>query len=125
VESVEFEEDHDVNGGKEPCLVVRLRHPVNDPVVVRLAGTGVSPVGYEERLYRMANKYTAVFWPVRRSQAAQIALELISLKDFKENRSYSYATKIDLPAPNRADDKPDPVQVRTNGGPDRSRSGGN
>ena len=117
IESALFEER--VVGGKRdvPCLVVRLRYPAKEPVVPRLSGIEVN--GVEQRVYAQANKTTAIFWPVQRSQARDIALHLISVNAFKNkpapNNRPAYHARFELPAPTSLnfDDRPDPIQVNT------------
>ena len=69
--------------GPQPCLVVRIAHPPELPVRVRLDAAGIA--GSEERFYQEAGKTMALFWPITADQArASIRrLELVSLNGFK------------------------------------------
>jgi len=69
--------------GQQPCLVVRVAHPPELPVRVRLDAAGIA--GSEERFYQEAGKTMTLFWPITSDQAATAIrrLELVSLNDFK------------------------------------------
>jgi hypothetical protein len=98
IESVQLEL-RTVQGKKDtPCLVVRLRHAEGEPVLVRLAEPKVE--GEEELLYSGANKCTAIFWPIERSQVENLKLNLISLKEVKEKAGSNH-TRMELPVPAR------------------------
>jgi hypothetical protein len=64
---------------QQPCMVVRLRHQPDSPVVAHLEGLGR---GAWHRFYKDANKYTGVFWPVTKEDAQKTAftLSLISVR---------------------------------------------
>ena len=65
----------------QPCLVIRLSFPKDNPFIVdpeRL--TGLKIVGYEHRLYSRAGQYTGLFWPVTQAQLEKLSnVSLISL----------------------------------------------
>jgi hypothetical protein len=89
------------------CLVVRLHHPLNRPVKVRVEG--LTPEGQEHRFYPEAGKYTAMFWPVTEQQARSslTRLGLVSLTRFKREaeRDGYFLSAANLAEP---DDRPRP-----------------
>jgi hypothetical protein len=80
---------------KLPCLVVRLSHPPNHPVLARIDGL---PVNAEHRFYSGANFYTGVFWPVTPAVAVDcpFALSLTSLRAVQDDHS---TCRIDFDVP--------------------------
>jgi hypothetical protein len=86
------------------CLVVRLRYPKGDPVVVQIGG--LPEHCQEHRLYEAAGKYTGVFWPITETQAnGNFSLNVISLDAFKKR--HSLAGELLLKAPATLDDRQD------------------
>src|SRR5262249_41915607 len=71
-----------------PCLVVRLRHEVNQPVWVDLENH--KGQGQEHRFYDEAGKATASFWPVSQKEieARGFVLAPSSLETFKANATH-------------------------------------
>jgi hypothetical protein len=124
VESVEFEEhlvevQPDQPTQVQPCLVIRLEFPKGRPYVVdpgRL--TGLDIVGYEHRLYSVANKYTGLFWPVTRAQLGSLrTISLISLGAFRDRAEKEGRTAVIKPPPSRGGDQipgPPPAIAREN-----------
>ena len=72
-------EEQTVDGKPEPqkCLVVRLSHPVGNPVWVRPQGT--TATGSEVRVYRAANKVTCIFWGIDASKVT--GFDVVVLND--------------------------------------------
>jgi hypothetical protein len=68
---------------ERPCLVVRVAHPRNVPVRVRVDVAGME--GSEERFYQEAGKTTLVCWPFTRDQdlATIRRLDFVLLNGFK------------------------------------------
>jgi hypothetical protein len=111
-----------VGGRREEreCLVVQLRYPANQRVLVRLkqlrnpATGAVQPIlGHEHRFYTEAGKYTGVFWPVTEAQAKgwEYTLELVSIEEFKEKAQAgnSHVTLDKLTEPLHNNKRPDPA----------------
>jgi serine/threonine-protein kinase len=84
---------------KVPCLVVRLSHPPNRPVLAQIDGL---PVNAEHRFYSGANFYTGVFWPVPPALAEDcpFALSLTSLRAVQDDRR-TYRIDFDVPPADR------------------------
>lgn len=74
------------------CLVARLAHPPNQPVVPRV--TGGTPAGAEVRVYRDANRVTALFWwdDTDAAVKALTGLEFVAIERAKQR-----ATAVALP----------------------------
>jgi hypothetical protein len=114
VESLEFE-DHRVETrpgqySVQHCLVVRLGQVKDKPYWVKLNGIKPAP-GEEHRFYKEAGKYTGLFWPVTKDQAAEelTGLSLFSLRDFKqEAERRKLSLEMPLPEPKANDDRPRP-----------------
>jgi hypothetical protein len=112
VESVTAEE-HVVGlaGGRrarQPCLVVRVAHAVDNPVNIRVRG--VAHEGSALWQYGAAGRTTALYWPVPATAVASdlAAVELLSLRAFQreaERRGFT-ATLTDLQPPDAADEPP-------------------
>lgn len=104
-------------GAKEQvsCLVVRLSHPAGKPVWVQLDGLEVQ--GQEHHFYTQANKYTGIFWAVKKDVAQDklLALDLFSLDRFKRTPTTSrMELKLDEPPDTRQRPKsvPELVEVK-------------
>jgi hypothetical protein len=104
-------------GGKlEPrkCLVVRISHPLNNPVWVRPVGNPPKDPearlyqGSEVRVYREANRVTCVFWGV--DLAKVTGFEIVSLNDsLKRAAKLGYHSKLDkVPGPTDNSPRPEP-----------------
>ena len=119
VESVSLE-THTVmidseRSAQQPCVVVRIAHPHDFPVRVRLDALGIA--GSEERFYQEADKTMAktmsLFWPITSDQppAAIRRLELVSLNGFKrEARERGFHIRLEgLGQPVPADARPRPT----------------
>ncbi len=93
---------------QQPCLVVRVAHPPELPVRVRLDAAGIA--GSEERFYQEAGKTMTLFWPMTSDQApaAIHRLELLSLNGFKrEAEQRGFHVRLDrLGQPLAGDPRP-------------------
>jgi hypothetical protein len=105
IESVRFEPGREVEiklekKAKENCLLVRLRYPANQPVMVHLRGLTSEPRGAEHYYYTEASKYTAAFWGVERDQmdSPSFFLDVISIDDVKKTGTL---VEVKLPAPDQ------------------------
>jgi hypothetical protein len=105
IESVRFEPQRDVEieperKAKQDCLVVRLRHPAKQPVMVHLRGLTSEPRGAKHYYYTEASKYTAVFWGVTRDQldSPSFFLDVISIDDVRRTGT---PVEVKLPAPDQ------------------------
>jgi Mg-chelatase subunit ChlD len=99
IESIQFESRRVVpdQAREYPCLVVRLRYAKGSPVLVQLRGQ--TPEGQEHRLYKEADKYTGIFWPVSEDQAKNLTLGLIPLEQFKKEAQHSRLVELRPPDP--------------------------
>lgn len=90
------------------CLVVRLSHAADRPVMVR--PRGLAPAGQEHRFYSQASQYTGLFWPVTPDEANEAlqAVDLFSLTVLKRNAEQrGFAIEMnDLGAPDPGDIRP-------------------
>jgi hypothetical protein len=68
---------------ERPCLVVRMAHPRDRAIRVRLDAAGIA--GSEERYYMKVGKSMALFWPMTSDQAltAIRRLDLVTVHGFK------------------------------------------
>ena len=76
-----------------PCLVVRVTHPLNQPVTVHLARA--KTIGEEHRFYKAAGAYTGLFGPLTREELAGLKLEL-SLLSLAELKAAATPIRIDM-----------------------------
>ena len=85
-------------GQRQHCLVVRIHHPKDKPVVARLRGLSVE--GHQEdQFYGQADTYTGIFWPVQESQTKNLTVELISLEKILNDKETKKCTLDKLPEP--------------------------
>lgn len=89
------------------CLVVRMRHELNRPIITRMEFA--EQEGAEHRLYARAGKYTGLYWFADEKAALETArLRIISIPAFKEEaerRGYVLQVR-DLNAPDATDYRP-------------------
>jgi hypothetical protein len=103
VESVQIDSWHvrtaEETKADKPCLIVRLRFPADKPYVVHLSGA--EPVGQEHRIYRTANRYTGIFWPMTQKDMEGRTLDLIAIDTLKKDAEKRGGTtgKLRLEAP--------------------------
>jgi len=118
VETVSVE-DHlvEVRSGQPPekksCLVVRIAHPKDKPVWVKVSG-GWDIEGFEHRFYQDANKYTGLFWPAPMNAEESLSqLSIISMEAFKRTaKERGFVLELKDAKVNR-DDRPSPrLQLR-------------
>ncbi len=111
LESVRFErhlvEISAADKTQKLCLVVRLSYPPGRPVYVR--PRGIELAGWEHRLYKMADKYTGIFWTQTDDEVktALTHLDLVLLDDFKAICEASkHAIEVPLPPPHPESTRP-------------------
>lgn len=112
-------EEHLVSDGQgnqtmQNCLVVRISHRPDHPVMVGIEG--LDTAASEARLYRSIGKATFFYWPVTRDQAAEALQRLLlySINDLKakaEQRGYSLRMNR-LPPPAASDTRPLPYELQ-------------
>jgi hypothetical protein len=106
-QALRIAQDETAEPRPEPCLVVRISHPPNKPVMSLFAGLEIA--GQEHRFYKAAAAYTGLFGPITRDQLSGLTLELdlLSLVKLQEQ-----ATKItiELPPPRRGEQRPQPLK---------------
>jgi hypothetical protein len=93
----------------QPCLVVRLTYPKDQPLLVRPGNLAVQ--GREHRLYRDVNKVTALFWPVAAADVDNklAALQFYDLAAFQaEAKARGYWLELGNLRPPDAGDNPPP-----------------
>jgi hypothetical protein len=101
--------------GAEPrpvsCLVVRVYHAPDRPILARLTGSGFD--GEAHSFYRSASAYTGVFGPLTldRLRGLNLHLELLSVEQFKA--AATPITLDDLPPPRVNDAGLPPLKLRT------------
>jgi hypothetical protein len=96
------------------CLVVRMRHDRDRPIIIRL--DGIQPAGSEHRLYAKANKMTALYWfPEEKTGLGDVRLRVISVNAFKDaavQRGYHLRVG-DLASPEPTDFRPRaPIELK-------------
>jgi hypothetical protein len=98
---------------EQSCLVVRLNHPPQQGVWVRVSG--VNPIGQEHRCYASIGSYTGLFWPVTPDEAelSLASVSLLSLEEFKrESQKRGCTLRLDdLPPPSANDLRPAPLEL--------------
>lgn len=116
IENVRVEQ-HTVDDGQgnpqvQSCLVVRLSHQPDHPVIAKIAG--LRTAASESRLYRSIGKATFLFWPVTQDQAEQSLQRLLlySVNDLKAKaEERGYMLQLDrLPPPAASDTRPLPYE---------------
>ncbi len=90
-----------------PCLVVRVQHAPDRPVLVSL---GDFPTARQEHRYYGKENYTAMFGPVTRDQLAGRAVQL-ELTSVTKLKAACTAIAIELPPPRRGEIRLQPLDL--------------
>jgi hypothetical protein len=90
-----------------PCLVVRVKHAPNRPILIQ--PSDLKPTAQEHRYYGSVN-YTAVFGPLspEKLTGGVVQLEVVSVAKLKANAT---PLDLDLPAPRRNIQPPQPLRL--------------